>query len=282
MKEESKTPRLFDRLFGRGPKSSVASILIVEDDAHIAKGIKLNLEAEGYAAAIAPDGPTALATIETDETAIDLMILDVMMPGMSGYAVCETLRRQGWHRPIVILSARTLTEDRIRGFDAGADVYLQKPFDLEELLSVVRRSLANARHRRSEPPTTPTKPIGAAYRFGDAEVNFETFEVRVAGRDAKLTALEIKLLRYFVEHEGIVVSRAKLLEDVWGLNHIPTTRTVDNFVLNLRKTFERDPANPRHFLGVRGAGYRFVADVARDTVKPEETPDATLDEEPAS
>ncbi len=251
-----------------------AHILIVEDDAHIARGLKLNLEAEGYRATIAGDGVNAVELAIDPRQPVDLVLLDLMLPGMSGYAVCETLRNRGWEQPVVILSARTLTEDRVRGFNSGADVYLQKPFDLEELLSVVRNQLQRRRGRgESETSRANGKktelPLHDIFQFGEATVNFDTYEVRVTGREVRLTSLEMKLLRYFVEHAGSVVSRAELLEDVWGLSRIPTTRTVDNFLLNLRKVFERDPANPRHFLSVRGAGYRFVInpDAGNDKVE---------------
>jgi two-component system, OmpR family, alkaline phosphatase synthesis response regulator PhoP len=233
-------------------------ILIVEDDAHIAKGIKFNLEAEGYQTSIAVDGPAALEIVKSAEPKVNLIILDIMLPGMSGYAVCESLRNDANDLPVVILSARTLTEDRIRGFDSGADVYLQKPFDLEELLSVVRSLLAR-RERGRNGAENKNGNEKSVYVFGDATVNFDTYQVSVHGNNIRLSSLEIKLLRYFVEHEGLVVSRAELLEEVWGMEHIPNTRTVDNFIMNLRKAFERDPANPLHFLSVRGAGYRFVA-----------------------
>ena len=252
-----------------------AHILIVEDDAHIARGLKLNLEAEGYRATIAADGATGVEMAIDPRQPVDLLLLDLMLPGMSGYAVCETLRNRGWEQPVVILSARTLTEDRVRGFNSGADVYLQKPFDLEELLSVVRNQLQR-RRGRSEGDGNRTNDKDAEsnvpdlVQFGEATVNFDTYEVRVAGREVRLTTLEMKLLRYFVEHAGSVVSRAELLSEVWGLNRVPTTRTVDNFLLNLRKVFERDPANPRHFLSVRGAGYRFVANPDESKVKAEE------------
>ncbi len=237
-------------------------ILVVEDEAHLAIGIKYNLEAEGYMVTTAGDGPAALKFHEENPTAIDLIILDLMLPGMSGYAVCETLRQRGVELPILMLSARTLTEDRIRGFDAGTDVYLQKPFDLDELLSVVRNLLSPRRRglpaRSSEAPPAATK---STFQFagGRVDVNFDTYQVTVGGNSIRLTALEMKLLRYFIEHEGIVVTRAELLESVWGMSHSPTTRTVDNFIVNLRKYFEVDPSQPRHFLSVRGAGYRFVA-----------------------
>jgi two-component system OmpR family response regulator len=155
-----------------------------------------------------------------------------------------------------MLSARTLVEDRIRGYDVGADQYLQKPFDLEELLSMTRNLLM----RRARLPAVSGHASGEpAYEFGRARVNFDTFEVTVDGRPVRLTYTEMKLLRYFVENEGSVVTRNQLLEHVWGMSHSPTTRTVDNFIVNLRRCFEIDPARPRHFLSVRGAGYRFVA-----------------------
>jgi len=228
-------------------------ILVVEDEEHLAFGIKYNLEAEGYDVRVAGDGPAALEAISEDAADIELVILDLMLPGMSGYAVCEALRAKGNQVPVLMLSARTLVEDRVRGYDVGADQYLQKPFDLEELLSMIRSLLA----RRGR-AVAPTKSIGASYEFGRASINFDTHVVSVAGEPQQLTHTEMKLLRYFVENEGLVVTRAQLLEHVWGMSHMPTTRTVDNFIVNLRKMFELDPAHPVHFLSVRGAGYRFV------------------------
>jgi two-component system, OmpR family, alkaline phosphatase synthesis response regulator PhoP len=242
-------------------------ILIVEDEAHLAIGIKYNLEAEGYLVTAVGDGPAALKVLHETPGAVDLIILDLMLPGMSGYDVCESLRGQGDDVPILMLSARTLTEDRIHGFNVGTDVYLQKPFDLEELLSVARNLLGRRRREGAsagngaQPPSSTGSSV---FRFADgrAEVNFDTYEVVVDGQTVRLTALEMKLLRYFIEHAGSVVTRTELLENVWGMSHSPTTRTVDNFIVNLRKYFEKDPANPQHFLSVRGAGYRFVANSA--------------------
>jgi two-component system OmpR family response regulator len=231
-------------------------ILIVEDEEHLAIPIKYNLEAEGYAVTTVDDGPQALAVFTEGPEAIDLIILDLMLPGMSGYAVCEQIRKMGSQVPILMLSARTLVEDRIRGFDVGTDLYLQKPFELEELMSIVRNLLG--RRRRGE-AADEKKSAGSEFRFGRAVVNFDTYQVAVDGQPLRLTSLEMKLLRYFVEHEGSVVTRAELLENVWGMSHSPTTRTVDNFIVNLRKYFEIDPAEPKHFLSVRGTGYRFVA-----------------------
>lgn len=229
-------------------------ILVVEDERHLAIGIQYNFEAEGYQVTTVGDGPSALKLFEEKPQEFDLVILDLMLPGMSGYAVCEALREAGHDVPILMLTARTLSEDRIRGFDAGTDQYMEKPFDLDELLNRVHHMLS----RRSRHPSGTNGPA-AICKFGQAQVNFATFEASVAGRPIQLTNLEMKLLRYFVENEGKVVDRGELLENVWGHASLPTTRTVDNFILRLRKYFEVDPAHPQHFLSVRGAGYRFVA-----------------------
>ena len=238
----------------------LAKILIVEDEQHLAFGIKYNLEAEGYEVLTASDGPTALKIVGDErrngnECGFDLIILDIMLPGMSGYAVCEALRGSGVDIPILVLSARTLLEDRVRGYDVGADQYLQKPFELEELLSITRNLLA----RRGRAARSIQRDSEPQCQFGRAQVNFETFRVTVDGQPIRLTSTEMKLLRYFVENEGLVITRQQLLENVWGLSHMPVTRTVDNFIVNLRKYFELDPARPRHFLSVRGTGYQFIA-----------------------
>ncbi len=227
-------------------------ILIVEDEGHLAIGIKYNLEAEGFRASVAGDGPTALKLFDDEPHGVDLVILDLMLPGMSGYAVCEALRKAQNNVPVLMLSARSLSEDRIRGYDVGANQYLQKPFELEELLAMVRNLL-----RRQEPPAVASKPHGS-YEFGHVRINFDTYEAAVDGAELRLTPIEMNLVRYFIDNEGRVISRAELLERVWRQPNIENTRTVDNFVMRLRKYFEADPANPRHFLSVRGAGYRFV------------------------
>jgi two-component system, OmpR family, alkaline phosphatase synthesis response regulator PhoP len=238
-----------------GVTRGMKHVLIVEDEVHLAIGIKYNLEAEGYEVTTVGDGQSALKLIEENPEGYDLIILDLMLPGMSGYSVCEAIRKQQLEVPVLMLSARTLVEDRVRGYDVGADQYLQKPFELEELLSITR-SLIN---RRSRIWGDAERTIDTVYEFGRAKINFDTYEVSVADKPVRLTTTEIKLLHYFVENEGSVVTRSALLENVWGMTHSPTTRTVDNFIMNLRKYFEEDPARPKHFLSVRGAGYRFVA-----------------------
>jgi two-component system OmpR family response regulator len=232
-------------------------ILVVEDEQHLAIGIKYNLEAEGYHATVVDNGPEALRVIQEGDTPVDLVVLDLMLPGMSGYAVCETLRSTGYDMPVLILSARTLPEDRTRGFEAGADQYLMKPFDLDEFLTRIRNLLA-LYERRAEPGSRPALR-SAEFQFGDARINFETFEVSVRGEPLRMTQLEMRLLQYFVENEGRVIPRQELLEKVWGLRGRLNTRAPDQFIRRLRKSFEADPANPRHFLTIRDAGYRFVA-----------------------
>lgn len=232
-------------------------ILVVEDERHLAIGIKYNLEAEGYRVTTVGDGPAALALIGDGLYSIDLLILDLMLPGMSGYTVCETLRESGHTVPVLILSARTLTEDRTRGFDVGADQYLTKPFDLDELLSRVKNLLAMYGQRvQNGGANRVSTPI---FEFGDARINFDTFEVTVAGQSIRMTQLEMKLLEYFVENEGRVIPRHELLENVWAVPGSIATRAPDQFIRRLRKAFEPNPARPRFFLTIRDAGYRFVA-----------------------
>ncbi len=242
-------------------------ILVVEDEQHLAVGIKFNLEAEGFRVTTVGDGPAALELIErcsiergsVERDGVDLVILDLMLPGMSGYAVCEQLRAAGRTLPVLMLTARTLAEDRKRGFDAGADQYMMKPFDLDELISRVKNLLARHGAGNGVGATAGRSTASAAVRrFGRAVVNFDTFEVTVAGKPVKLTQLEMKLLRYFMDRDGRVVPRDELLENVWDMPGHLYTRAPDQFIRRLRKTFEVNPAQPRHFLTIRDAGYRFV------------------------
>lgn len=237
-------------------------ILVVEDELHLAAGIKYNLEAEGYRVTTLADGPSALRFIEQNRHDVDLVVLDLMLPGMSGYAVCESLRAADQIMPVLILSARTLAEDRIRGFDVGADQYLTKPFDLDEFLTRVKGLLAMYA-RRVERGAPQAESI-ASYCFGKVEVHFDKLEVVVGGEAVRLTQLELKLLRYFVENEGRIIPRRELLENVWDLPGNLLTRAPDQFIMRLRKAMEPDPAHPRHFLTLRDAGYRFVANPEGD------------------
>lgn len=231
-------------------------VLIVEDEQHLAIGIKYNLEAEGYRVTAVGDGPSALALLG-DQSNVDLVILDLMLPGMSGYDVCESLRAAGRDIPVLILSARTLTEDRTRGFDVGADQYLTKPFDLDELLSRVKNLLVL--HSRRALGARPVKHPLKKFTIGDVEINFETFEVTRGDTTVRLTQMEVKLIRYFIENPARVIPRHELLENVWNTVGTINTRAPDQFIRRLRKIFEPDPSKPRHFLTIRDAGYRFIA-----------------------
>ena len=234
--------------------STRSHILVVEDEEHLAIGIKFNLEAEGYLVTTLNEGAGVLQVIQDSETTVDLVILDIMLPGMSGYTICRMVREAGYDTPILLLSARTLPEDRARGFDVGANQYLTKPFDLDELLSRTKNLL-------KLPYRSPPPPISLQQaQFGQTEVNFETYEATVDGLQVRLTKQEIKLLKYFVENEGRVIPRSELLEKIWGLPGHIHTRAPDQFIRRLRKTFEPDPAQPKYFLTIRDAGYRFVSD----------------------
>ena len=228
-------------------------ILVVEDEAHLAGGIEYNLQAEGYQVTVAPDGVAALEAMARLGDAVDLVVLDIMLPGMSGYDVCQNIRQEGRDVPILFLSARTLSEDRARGFDVGADQFLNKPFELDELLSRIK-NLLSRRGRAVIPPE------GRVFRFGNAQVDYSTYEVRVGGEPVKLTELEMKLLRYFLDNEGRVIRRSELLEEVWEVPGSVQSRAVDQFISRLRKTFEENPGHPRHFITIRDAGYRFLRD----------------------
>lgn len=232
-------------------------ILVVEDERHLAVGIKFNLEAEGYRVTVVADGASALKLFDVGSEEIDLVILDLMLPGMSGYAVCQTLREAGNDVPILMLSARTLPEDRTRGFNVGANQYLSKPFDLDELISRVKNLLTHYK-RRHEMQRLSTSEL-TSFAFNGAQIDFAHKELVVRGKTVELTKREWELLQYFVENEGRLITRQELLEQVWQMPGHIQTRAPDQFLLRLRKVFETDPAEPKHFVTVRDMGYRFVA-----------------------
>ena len=233
-------------------------LLIVEDETSIARGLAFNFEQEGYAVTLAADGPTALSQFEAasdggDAAPFDCVVLDLMLPGMSGYAICEQIRSRDAEVPILVLSARTLAEDKARAFDSGCDQYLTKPFALEELLSRVR----NLTSRRL--PRTPPEETSDLLVLGDRTIDFKRHQVVIDDTTtAELTKMELALLRYFHRQPGVVLSREAISRDVWGQAADVSSRSIDNFVLRLRKLLEPDPAQPRHLISVRGTGYRFV------------------------
>ena len=228
-------------------------LLIVEDEDSIARGMAFNFEQEGASVTVVRDGPGALARFESDQTRPDCVVLDLMLPGMSGYAICEEIRRRDPSIPVLVLSARTLAEDKARAFDAGCDQYMTKPFALEELLSRVRNLVAR-RSTRELATATPQR-----IEIGDCEVDFRRHQIVRDGEATELTKMELALLEYFVRHEGTVLSRQAISRDVWRQPADVATRSIDNFVLRLRKLIEPDPSQPQHLLSVRGTGYRFVS-----------------------
>ncbi|HXY96408.1 MAG TPA: response regulator transcription factor [Steroidobacteraceae bacterium] len=237
------------------PAQSAIRVLVVEDDPHLAAGLMENLRAEGYEVAQVGDGRAALEWLRAGSCA--LIVLDVMLPELDGLDVCRTLRDQGNNTPVLFLTARGDPADRVRGLEAGGDDYLAKPFHLKEFLLRVRAILKRWDWYRGASATAAT----AVLRFGDNEVDFRAFRARTwNGEPQELTEKEAMILKVLAEHAGEIVSREDLLERVWGYDVFPSTRTVDNFILRLRKRFERDPANPRHFLTVWGVGYRFLAE----------------------
>ncbi len=237
-------------------------ILVVEDEKHLAAGIKFNLEAEGYRVLLADDGVAALSLIEEPGEEVDLIVLDLMLPGMSGYSLCQHLRDSGHRMPVLIVSARTLAEDKTRGFDVGANQYLVKPFDLDELLSRVKNLLLlGPVGYLSNKKTETAESLKASqpnYTFADCTVDFNTFSITHAGVSTRLTALQMKVLKYLIQNVGRVVPRNELLEKVWEMPGNIQTRAPDQVIRQLRKTFEPDPANPAYLLTIRDAGYMFV------------------------
>lgn len=232
-------------------------ILVVEDENHLGVGIKYNLEAEGYRVSLVEDGPTALRIIGKTGESVDLVILDLMLPGMSGYAVCEVVRNRGITVPVLMLSARTLAEDRTRGFDVGANQYMAKPFELSELISRIKNLLQSTQPRTEAPPPRATVSVQET-SFGKVRVNFETYEIFVDSQPQRITPKELRLLKYFVEHPNRVIGRQELLTEVWEMPADLQTRAVDQFIARLRKIIEVNPGEPRHLLTIRDAGYRFI------------------------
>jgi DNA-binding response OmpR family regulator len=244
----------------------MSRILVVEDERHIAEGLRFNLEAEGQEVSVVTDGEQALAAILDDRQSFDVVVLDVMLPGRDGFAVAAALRSAGQFVPILMLTARGRPEDVLRGFEAGADDYLPKPFELAILIARINGLLR--RRRWNEAPVDSAQgkqPAGApapaprdVYTFRDRTLDFTTMEVQARGKSYRLTQMECDLLRYLVTHAGQPVSRGALLENVWGLHEETDTRAIDNFIVRLRKYLEDRPDSPRFLQTVRGVGYKFV------------------------
>ena len=264
----------------------MSRVLVVEDEAHLAQGLQFNLQAEGHAVEVAADGETALERLVEKSERFDAVVLDVMLPGKSGFDVASLLREKKNYVPILMLTARGRAEDVLQGFASGADDYLPKPFELAILIarldSLLRRSAwmkdrladtktagaanGNAQEKdgddnadnqteQSEHPSS-----GDTFSFAGKSIDFQELELRTLGNTIHLTVMEAELLRYLVRSGGHVVSRKAILEDVWGLHEDTDTRAIDNFVVRLRRYIEDDPSQPKHLQTVRGVGYRFVAE----------------------
>jgi two-component system OmpR family response regulator len=231
-----------------------ATVLVVEDETHIAAGLKLNLELDGYRVAVARSLREAAEQL-LQSAPIDLILLDVMLPDGESYGFCRHLRESGQYMPVIMLTARSAAEERVRGLDSGADDYMPKPFVLSELMARVRSALRRSGWRQQDAPPEEARGI---LRFGNALINFDTHEATANGQPVRLTQLELDLLHYFAQNPRRVLSRDELLEQVWKLRNAPNTRSVDNFIARLRRYFEPLPDKPVHFLSHRGSGYRFL------------------------
>ncbi|HEX6044188.1 MAG TPA: response regulator transcription factor [Pyrinomonadaceae bacterium] len=241
----------------------MSSVLIVEDEQHLADGLRYNLRAEGYDVDIAGSAEEAVLLLFDDRKVYDVVVLDVMLPGMDGFALAARLRAKGQFVPILMLTARGQAEDVLRGFEAGADDYLPKPFDLAVLLArihaLLRRREWFHKDRRSESRTQSSETAGSIFDFDNKTIDFDALELRSGDQTVNLTLMEAELLRYLINHDGRIVSRSAILEDVWGLREDTDTRAIDNFIVRLRKYIEDEPSRPRHLLTVRGVGYKFVS-----------------------
>ncbi len=240
-------------------------ILIVEDEAHIADGLRYNLEAEGFEAEIAADGRIALQKLSVQEDAYAAIVLDVMLPEIDGFEVARKLRESGDFTPILMLTARNRPEDVLQGFEAGADDYLPKPFELSIFLARLNGLLRRQKWMIDKADAdVPTDNRIEKFEIHDKTVDFQNLELRSDRKTIRLTLMEANLLRHLIENEGKAVSRKEILEEVWGLNEETDTRAIDNFIVRLRRHLEVNPSKPKILETVRGVGYRFVGKEKED------------------
>ena len=250
----------------------MSRVLVVEDEAHLAEGLRFNIEAEGHSVQVAGDGESAIERLLKRHDKFDAVVLDVMLPGVNGFGVVSALRKAKNYVPVLILTARGRAEDVLEGFAAGADDYLPKPFELPIFLArlqgLLRRSAwlaggdrpaAKASEAGKSAANRAPAEDGNVFSFDGKTIDFDALELRTNGSTIQLTMMEAKLLRHLIRSAGRTVSRKSILEDVWGLHQDTDTRAIDNFIVRLRRYLEKDPSHPRHLLTVRGVGYRFVA-----------------------
>jgi DNA-binding response OmpR family regulator len=225
----------------------LAKVLIIEDEPNMVLGLKDSCEYEGYEVAVARNGKEGLEKATTEKP--DIILLDVMLPLMSGIDVCRTLRTRGIETPILMLTARSQEIDKVIGLEVGADDYVTKPFSIKELLARIRAHLRRASKQVADIES---------FSFGDVELNFKKYAARKGGQALELSAREFEILRYLIRRRGEIVTRDQLLDEVWGYRSTPVTRTVDNHIARLRQKIEQDPSEPRHIITVHRIGYRFV------------------------
>jgi DNA-binding response OmpR family regulator len=242
----------------------MSKVLVVEDEHHLAEGLRFNLEAEGYEVDVVETGEEALERLVPGPSGFDLVILDVMLPVKDGFSVMTEMRHAGQFVPTLMLTARGHSHDVLKGFEAGADDYLTKPFELAILIARIRGLLRRSNWQQAPAVSVNNhsakpKDVFKFGRAGDKAVHFDLLELNVRDQVLRLTLMEANLLRYLIEHEGKPVSRKTMLEEVWGLQEDTDTRPVDNFIVRLRRYIEDDATQPQHLLTVRGVGYRFVA-----------------------
>ncbi len=242
----------------------MSSVLVVEDEKHLADGLRYNLEAEGYSVETVNDGEAALSLLLEEQRPYDAIVLDVMLPGKDGFAVAAELRAANHYVPLLMLTARSRPEDVLKGFESGADDYLPKPFELSVLMARIhallrrREWLRHSKTDKNEQPATVVEPPDEVYKFDGKTIDLGNLELRTDKQTVRLTLMEAQLLRYLIKHEGEIVKRKAMLEEVWGLHEDTDTRAIDNFIVRLRRYIENEPSRPQHLLTVRGLGYRFV------------------------
>ncbi len=236
----------------------MSRLLVVEDETHLAQGLRFNLEAEGHEVTICDSGEAALQHLQQHDA--DAVVLDVMLPGMDGFAVVSALRKANQFVPVLMLTALNRPEEVIKGFESGADDYLPKPFDLKILLARIHGLLR--RRQWAGAPVAPSNQGAEVFVLGDRTVDFRALELHSPAGNIKLTLMEVELLRYLISNQGRAISRQEILKDVWGLPADMDTRAIDNFIVRLRKYLEDNPGKPEHLLTVRGVGYRFVVESA--------------------